>query len=501
MDLDFEANPMRIVRAGASLRFRNDLSGYYGAGDSLTFRNLWGEIVLFRFLTLRLGMVYENYTPLTLSAPVELLPLSNPTLSAYRDNMLYDAYLDRKDRFPFEGVTMNADFSGDGHSLNLRAIAAKLDEAGNAGNSFDRYLFGGHAAYGWNKFLETKATWVSLRDLRDTGTPVFNTPVAQDVCSLVFKYDLLKQIGKKDSGGIEAEFARSFFKTDASLTNTPAVSAGAVRVNAFVTLMRSLLIRVGWQAVPYEFVAPAAQTRIAFPGGTAQIFSSAGLDGFLFDYELNNRVKLGRNNRDLLNASRAMNEATPNRTGLAGQAVLNIRKAVKLSLDASRLSEMRPVSASNGNLRSYRRISGQFSLPTDEWTGRSFFPVIGGFLMMEDIDRKDDPDSSGSEREDCRIRAAGVNAEIRVTVKFSLTGLYQWYGITGRRIFDDYSSGDALKIAGYTPVSFGLTQTLKGGGAVWSFSRNIRIQGDYLVRAEEGRVSVSETRVLFTMMF
>ena len=527
LDLDFLASPVEIIKLGATIRFENDISGYYGTGDLVDFRQLWAQVIVFRFVTIKVGTIFEKFTPFTLIAPVDLLPLNNPLFSQYRDISLYDNYLDHQERFPLEGANMDFGFYLDRNTtIKFKGLAAKLDDNENEGNSYDRYLFGSSAHFEYYTTASLKGTWVSIRDLESTGLPVpeYNNPLMNNVLSGQAKLDIAPTLfSSKDpirSVGVEGEIAKSTFNSN-TLINTGGAEGNANQdsdfiifydlegyanqVNGFLNFNNLIEIKGGWRSIDYSFTAPGAQTRVATPGGASRYFADYGFSSFMHEYDYHNNISIRRYNNDLLNFTYPMNIATPNRTGLFSQIAIKLDKAITGVFGISSMEELRPVAAPNINKRSFSRQTGGVKLSISELIDLSIAPEISGFFILEKNSRNDFSETTNviinnvvvtnrNETENCQVKVFGFSILYRIIKKSYIFGVYQQYSIKGIKTIDEYSSNQPIRIKGYTIYDYDIKNNVIGGGLIYAFGRNIKVQVDYTTKKlDDETVILSES--------
>ena len=506
---------------------------------TLVARDLYAEIVLMGFIEIRFGTFYEKFTPFTLYAPIDLMPLRSELFFSYYQEDLYTHYLYHKNCFPLEGVRIKFELLfPDIGSYNFNSIAAKLANQNTPGNSFDRYLFGVNNNFKYSKVLSADLTWVSIQDIKETGTTNYNKPLRNHVISAAGEFDVIPLLFTEKAFikgfGVEGEIAASSFDRNTWDTNTKTTNGFANRISIFANINDQVKIRGGYHAIEYEYIAPGAQTRFATPGGEGTTFEEAGLDPFLFDYDYQNNVTIARLNDDTLNFTYSMNTATPNRMGIFGDIGINLG-IIKINSEASIMQEMRPIAAPNENTREFLRGTGEVSFPLDEFLKEVSFPweeffninllpEISFFGMMENITRDDDPDTSHTnwelnkqlnEEEDCMIIGFGGDIVVRLLESLALTGMYQEYRVTGRKTMDAYGTHEPLEISGYTTLDYAIRNLVYGGGLILSFTKSTSIQLDYLIKTSENKTEnihdpledldahykINHFRMLFLMKF
>ncbi len=265
---------------------------------------------------------------------------------------------------------------------------------------------------------------------------------------------------------------------------------------------------------------------MATPGSSREYFKDFGFSPFLSDYSFHNNIMIKRDNFDDLNFTYPMNIATPNRMGLFGKISLKLEKLIKGSVDISSMKEARPVAAPNINKRSFLRAAGEIDLLLSEFTEILLVPDIDGFLIFENNTREDFVGTANTvdannlvitnrnEEENCIINCWGVNLIFRIMEKVSILGIYQQYSIKGIKTIDGYISNQPIYISGYITRDFNIQNTIQGGGVIYAFSRNIKIQVDYLVKELSNKTKnlssntelneqykIDNVRALFTMKF
>ena len=147
LDINMLARPVDIIETGVEARFQTDLSGkpWTDDGKNISLRDIFAQGILFEFIKIRFGTLYERFTPFTLYAPLDLIPMRSELFYSYYIESLYDNMLHHKNDFPLNGISMNMEFlipDMDG-TWGIKGLTGKLGSAQDEiGNSFDRYLYG-----------------------------------------------------------------------------------------------------------------------------------------------------------------------------------------------------------------------------------------------------------------------------------------------------------------------------------------------------------------------
>jgi len=512
LDLNFNANPLESIRCVANIRAQNDISGFYAkSGDVLEVRDIFVEFILFRFIQLRGGTIYEKYTPFTLIAPVNLIPLDAPLLKIYKEEALYDNFLNQNGKFPLEGLEAKTGFLlGKLGSLNLNGFAAKLDGYQSDGNSYDRYLFGTQINTYLLKMLTATGTITSLQDLLDTGTQDPNEPRYNYVISGAARLDIIPFFFSEKffikSAGADIEIAQSKFNENKKNENSQDDIGYANRLGGFININDMLKADAGVRMIDYEFVSPGAQSRVATSGASGDYFSDFNIQPVLYHYSFNNKIMLARDNGDMLNYTYAMNEATPNRTGLYTKIYGNLLKWIEGKVDFSQMKEIRPIARSNQQKRSFLRQSIQIAVNGPEIIDFPFLPVIQGFIITENVKRDDEPATTSLnpantnvskqliETEDFKSIVKGASITIEVLKKLSVSAIYQIYNYQGRKFIDIYKSHEPIEIDGYTIIDYKepVKNNLQGIGITYHASKLSVLQGDYIIQEYENTDPVYE---------
>ncbi len=509
LNVDFMAVPIDIMKCGATLKFENDVSGFWGVGDSLSMRELYGEFVLLGFIDIRAGTIYEKYTPFTIYAPVNIIPMGCELFYLYFENDLYDNLLHHKDKFPLEGMTMDAKFSLANALLQVTGTAAKIDDSAAAGNSYHRYLFGSQIAGEYDTVARLKLSWVEIRDLVSTGSNEYNDPLLNDVMSVQFQIDVADLLFSPEKSliksiGVESELALSIFQSNQINPDSKPVNGKAIQGTAFVNYNNMIQIEGGYRGVEFEFVSPAAQSRMASPRGSEKVFQSADLYPFLFNYYFYNRIRLARDDFDVLNSTYPMNEATPNRIGVFGDIIVST-ELVWAKAGISDMEEVRPIAAPNENRRTFSRIESIISFDLPVFLNIRYIPEITGFYVIENTKRDDWAGTSGKwldESENFKSLMQGVEANFKLFKSLSIIGTYQIYKISGPKVFDIYYTHSPLTIDSYNQVNYkNYKNTLIGAGVIHQVSRVFQIQADYFYKEFIDFYSIEQGRLLVNIKF
>ena len=280
---------------------------------------------------------------------------------------------------------------------------------------------------------------------------------------------------------------------------------------------------VGLRMIDYEFVSPGAQTRVASSGDPGDYFSDYVIQPFLFNYRFRNKIMLARDNGDMLNYTYAMNDATPNRSGLYAKIYADLFKWVEGKADFSRMSEIRPIARSNMQKRSFLKQSIELAVNGPNIIDMPFLPVLSGFLMTENVKRNDETATTSSnatnlivqkqliETEDFQSTVKGASISIQVLKKLSLSALYQIYSYKGRKVIDIYKSHEPILIDGYEIINYKepIKNSLKGFGLTYHLSKMSVLQGDYIITEyedtnpdnEKSNYSIDYLRLLLLLRF
>jgi len=491
LDLNFLGRPLQILEGGGSMRFETDVSENPWETESKIFkvRDLYAEIVLLEFIEIRFGTLYERLTPFTLYAPIDIIPLRSELFFNYYQNDIYDNYLHNHPNFPLEGLRVQFEliFPNIG-SYKFKTIVAQLDGTGFAGNSYERFLFGVMNTLKYNKAMQLDLTWTSIQDLKETGSPVYNHPLLNNVYSARGELDavplLFTDKSPIKSAGIEGELAMSTYNSNILDSSLKATNGYANEIAGFVNYNDIAKIRGGYRAIEYNYVAPGAQTGLAFPGGESITFQGLGLPGFAFDYYYQHSVRISRNYWNPLNFTFPMNTATPNRAGLFADINANLG-VIRTFIEVNSMEEMAPVPWPTDLKRKFSRLTGEISLPLGEFLNIRLLPEISGFYIEETVDRDDALETSGSnliEAENFKSKVTGGEVKFSPLANLALIGMYQEYKVNGKKIIDLYSTHKPLRIDGYLPAYYAYSESVYGVGLIYSMSKTIFIQSDYLIK-------------------
>ncbi len=502
MDVNFLAVPTPVFEIGGTLRLQNDLSGFWGLhGDSIVSRDLYAELILIKFVSLRVGQIYEKFTPFTLYAPVDALPLRSELLYSYYEDDLYENHLDHNNSFPLLGANIKADFTiKDIGSSSIKGIAAKIGVGSGSGkysmstNIYDRYLFGAHGEFKYKNILKANGTWMMLKDFGDTGIPstrIYDTvfPIQLDIISGQAEVDAAPAyFSEKDPIkhlGVKAEIARSAYHHKKTVyttnysTNVINTNGMAGSYSAYISL-ENIKLEAGYRQVDYTFISPFAQTKTVISPGTGTSFDTAGLPPLAYEFSFINIPVLGKNYYDALNFTCPMNTATPNRKGLFFNFNLS---AVIASIggEYSSMQETLTIFSNNKLPRSFSHIEAYIS----------FKPVFNfeltGFFINEENTRDDDSDTFSNEKEDLVINGMGAELVFRAVEKLSFIGAYQNYTLKGKKYIDVYNSNEPIAIKSYQYLDLNLINELVGVGFIYAFNKALTLQVDYLIKTYQNK--------------
>ncbi len=529
MDINFLAKPLPALECGARLRFKNDLSGFWGKGDSFSTEDLYGKLLLFKFIKLRFGTIYGKLSPFTLYAPINIVPLRSELFYTYFQEDLYENLLDQPERFPLKGISLNAAVIFEGNTeLGLKGIVSKLDKYSSAGNTFDRYMFGANSDLIAFDMTEISVNYVSIQDIKgteNTKEEPFNSPLKSDVYSAELELNCAPFLFGKNQNikgfGGEGEIAYSTFNSNTTeSTNTESKGEEchglAWRWNLFLNYNDNIKLNGGLRYIEYEFVSPGAQTRIVTPARYGSYFdhgfNDLGTDALkpsLFDYSYRNKIMIARDNLDKLNYIYSMNIATPNRTGLFCDLNLSFG-LVRAAIEVSSMKEVRPIAAPNKNKREFFRNENEISFDLSKIL--EYLPILSGFFTMENNKRDDWPatkatsETNLNEKEDYKINIYGAEAVFELFQNFKLIGMYQLYSVKGLKTIDGYKSNHPIEIKGYHTTKFDIKNSVIGIGFIYEITRAIKVQADYFYKKYEEKednmnYNLNNGRMLFGISF
>ena len=516
MDLNFMARPAKSLEVGTTLRIESDIARFYDWGEArpekIFAQEMYMEIILFKFLLLRFGSLYDKFTPFTLCAPVDAIPLRSELFFRHYTENLYSYLLNPDKTFPMKGLSLQSDFIiEDLGEIAFTAMLQKLADNADDDNSFDRYLVVGNSKVDLYKQLIINLVGITIQDLSDTGAPVYNDPQLNNILSGELQYDIAPALFSAKSPvkglGVEGEIALSIFSPNKSNPSVEHVEGHANRISAFMDYENKIKVRTGWRGIDYEFVSPFAQTRMLTPGQNPMAFKAHNLPGFFTDYHYRSTVNLIRDNNDMLNHTYPMNTATPNRKGIFADFTANFG-IVNAAADISSMKEVRPIGWGNDNLRSFLRYTAEFSFDMSVAFKSKGLPKISVFYINEDNKRNDDPDtditvnSNLNEKENRNINVVGFDIVLKPYEKFFFTALYQIYNVSGKKKIDSYVKHQPFLIAGYSPVyDVDIENTVFGAGIIYEFTKVVGFQVDFLKKQYTGQYSLDEYRGLALIRF
>ena len=508
--MEMTAFPMPMVELGSRLRFIHSQRG----GTQLLGENLYADFILFQFIRFRIGQCSEKFTPFTLQSSVDQVWMRSELFNAYYQEDLYAKLIPTDGSVPFEGLKMKFDLAmGQDATVGLKAIAAKVLNDSQKGNSYDRYLAGLYLnGQAMKKAVGVEVASIMFADYTNSGRRDGNLPKFYWTTSGTVTVNTAPLMGIPlfDVLGIEGEAAVSGHKANVSSTNHMTWGT-AYQANLTASIPKMLKLKAGYRQIAYEFVSPGAQTRYITPGVSGSQFQnedfyvSLGLAPFWFQDYFRNKIQFTRDYFDWLNTAYPMNVATPNRQGLFGDIKFNYMEMLSLAGNASMMQEVRPTAKPNENVRSFLRVVAEGSLNLSKIANIQGLPKISGFYIMENDDREDSALTSEDETENYKIRILGVEAVFDLKV-LKIIGMYQSFGITGRKIIDVYNPAqqDALKIAGYQIYDFGTTgivDSVMGGGFIVRVSQAVSMQIDGFLMSNDDSYKFLQARCLIDSRF
>ncbi len=422
------------IKISGTLRFQNDFSGFYLAGDSFSVREIYVESIMLDFIKLRIGDFYQTFTPLTFYVDIKPLGYKNSIFDLCEEKKIYDSYLDKG--FPLQGLSGSADFQ-------LHHVFDKLNTyisvARYTKTNYNRIIFSSKLDFVKKQNLNIGLILVDYYDIKQTGTTnIIKPPFNNLVYSINFEMNilnLLTVIKKKETSELKLklEFANSIFTPD--LNNSEKIEDYGLITSISGCLYKNSL-ELEYIDIGNEFYSPSAQTPLYYIRTINDLklsyLSSQNLNYHFAQREYNNKIKFYRQWYNPYQLVFPMNKATPNRKGYILNYKNRYLRLISLELAYGNLKEIRGMRTSS--LRDFNLIAG--GIEVDFSTLYTFMPVVSAGYEKEGVKRDDDTNTEINEAEDIKSEKWSLSCDFPVFKSFDFLIGYIKFIIKGKHWID-----------------------------------------------------------------
>ncbi|MDC0028941.1 hypothetical protein OAJ32_00360 [bacterium] len=352
LDLNIHVNPIKDIEIFSQLRIRNSFGGFFGSGTEINVRQLKARGIINEKIRFSVGDLFLKQSKFTLyNYEEELSGFENDMLKPYRDIIHYENFY-TENRWRLQGIQTDFSFEFDRH---IRSLSFDLFVTRPSGSrqinettySSDLLLSGGSVFSEINKRLTLSANYINFFEVASSGTK--NISVRNPVydMSLIHHLDNQKYLIEQK---IQTGFSKRYW-LHSELDNGRSDSTSNDNQgmyfeldNEYIKKDSTLLLTLGYRYVDPNFKSAGAQTRrLDYVAGNSNtiypIYTNMSLirPPSVFDLVSDERLY----NQELSSVLMVFNpiysnilpygDATPNRTGVYLNAVINDKKKVFLT--------------------------------------------------------------------------------------------------------------------------------------------------------------------------
>lgn len=491
-DFNFEGRPFQFLKVGGTLRLKNDVSGFYGAGTTFSGRDIYLETILYRFIRLRLGNFRMQLSPLTLNLVEDQNKYEPRIFKEQKSDEYYENFLNGDGSFYLEGFSSdfglqfgskNADFLSTSvipNTFKTKSYISRIDTAANS-VAYDRYMFGGQAEINKDKIYNLQWNGNFVYDIQKTKIPGTTQDILHNgVNSASFKFNILNFLlgtkGQEKSFTLKAEYAQSYTLTNSVNKNniTDYAFIPSVEISYMNTKLYGQMVDVG-----NEFYSPGAQSWSYKATGWNYLPSQGLVNNLLFN-TYNTKVQVIHRFNRPLHIAQPMGIATPNRKGYVAGLKTQTLKFLTAEGSFTILDEIRPIG--NKEKRHFQKIFAGAEIPLNKIVKHSFVPILTGSYSIENENRVDDTTTTTNESEkiDSQILTAGL--EVPMAKKISFLAGFKQITQKGKTYFDIDNSNTPLRIDGHSPYIVDMISQEISAGFLYQLNKfsNLQLNGTYI---------------------
>ncbi len=491
------------IRIFGELRFKNDLSGFYGLGDSFEAREIYIESILLDFIKIRIGDFYQELTPLTFYVPHTDVIYKKNVFNIIEEKKKYDEFA-LVDGFPLQGVN----FSG---KCDTTFYLNKFDFYGSIAryqeSEYNRFISSGQITLARNDILSVKYTIVNYYDIKETKiTNAVKPAVSDTINSFSFNFYPIEVItGKKqikDAPGINlfGEFANSSFIADLNKNDIENDYAVNIGLSGWVYMNK---IDITYREAGNEFYSPAAQSQPFFTkklnANVLSYLSSQNLNFHFSDKAYNNKIYFYRNWYNPEKLIFPMNNATPNRKGFSIKYKNNYLRFVSVSFGYDTYNEIRAMRSANK--RYFTGVNGGINFDLRKID--NFLPTITVDWKKEKIKRDDDVKTTSiNESEDVYNQKLTLSGNFLLDKNWEVMGGISLFKVSGYRWIDFNNTINPLdeNINSYYE-SYNLEQSYILGGIKYNINSNSFIMVYYKFISSKDKYQLNFVDIYTSVLF
>ncbi len=503
IDVDIKKQIFPKITVFGELRFYNDLSGFYGLGDSFEARTIYIESIMLDFIKIRVGDFYQKLTPLTFYADYNSMGMKDSIFNLMERKKLYDSFLLNKS-WPLQGLQFSGDFSSSLYfnHLHFYGSIARYKET-----EYNRFISSGQFSIYKNNILKLFYTIINYYDVEETKVTNSVKPAFSDtVNSFKFECYPIELITRRskviDKPGIKlsGEYAQSIFVPD--INTDEKISDYAFNIDLSVWLYKNMIL-FRYKDIGSEFYSPAAQSPSYFikeiNSDSLSYLSSQNLNFHFADRTYNNQIKFYRNwyNPELLTFP--MYEATPNRKGITLSYLNKYFKLLTLKFKYDNYKEIRPMRTANKRNFTKLEIGIDFNLRTID----KFFPLLS--INWQDEKEKRDDDKSTTtinESEDVHNNKVIISGNFTITKNWEILGGWAVFKQNGYRWIDFNNTISPLdENINSSYENSDINQTYILTGLKYNINKNSFIMLYYKFLSEKGKYSLNFINLFASILF
>jgi hypothetical protein len=485
LDLSFIGTLNSFLKAGAILRFENNLRGFYGTGDIFQAREVFVQTILLNFIRLNLGDFRKSLTRLTLWADEKEFEYESKLFLLQREDAKYQAYLTEKNSWPLEGLDLKAEFNIENfqnypfpNEFSIEGFIARIDTASES-KSYDRYFSAARICFYNSEIVKVGGTGVFINDLKETKslTPIYS-PIAINIFASDISINLIEMLFKNKNIKLkmDSEIAKSITTTNSfeylpkKLADTGLIlkaEAGLSETKAYVKI-----IDIG-----NEFLSPGAQSW-TFNYYGQNYLPEQNLTNSLFFRNYNSKLQIIHRWNLPLNISMPFSDATPNRNGLGFGFNSKNLDFIEFSLKKELLKEIRPTGCKE--LKNFNISEAGGKIYLDKFFDIKFFPVLNIIYFNEEIKRNDDKNTLNfDESENLKTKLFGSGAEFYFLEELIFLFAYQKIEQKGKVFFPVSQTNTPIIITGYQKYFANFVTTVYSFGFYYKFSKLSSLRAEY----------------------
>jgi hypothetical protein len=481
VDLGLNLNPDKKTEIQAIMRLRSDLSGFYGAGNTMFLRWLYIKGIIGKGVAYQVGDIHLKMSPYTLFNSYAEGSMNEARIfSDLRRDYSYYENLNKGNYWWQQGAHTNFTIA-----FNNPALEKVRFDAFILRNRATNSIFGGPTALhaggrmeiSQSKYLNLTANYINLFEVgATTGS---DSSARNPVASVELSSNLID--GSSFGLGLFAEGGISQLNFEKYPTKPKSPQGNFVDGGVSANLKSiGLKIKASYRYVSPDFYSAGAQSKRVNFTSTPALFKTYGDNPFapntrgitIFDLVRDPNIYNSRISYELqaydprLANAMPYGKATPNRKGIVMEALYkDSLEKVNLDLTGAMLSEVSPVNS--GNVRKYLFARAGLELNVHSFIGFKKKIILNGGFQFENTTRTGTP----FESVDLKSMMIDAGAEIEILKKLDLLFGMKMLNSEG----NEYLSGrDRFNVLDPAPTAFSTkgTQDMMAFGLKYRFSTN-----------------------------